>query len=286
MKVGIMFANVVLFGTPEGAGALAKASENAGVESLWTVEHVVVPQGYESPYPYSASGRMPGDETAPIPDPLAWLSYMGALTKTVRLATGILILPQRNPVVLAKECATIDVLSSGRLTLGVGIGWLKEEFDAIGVPFQERMSRTDEYVGALRALWSDDESFSGRFTKFEHARSYPKPVQDGGIPIVVGGHTKGAARRAGRIGNGFFPARPDKLADLLDEMRRAAKDAGRDPDTIEVTTGGPPTVEFAKQLADQGVTRMVMPPPSFAPDDIGRALGELSDNFISKVASI
>jgi probable F420-dependent oxidoreductase len=201
----------------------------------------------------------------------------------VRLATGILILPQRNPVVLAKECATIDVLSNGRLTLGIGIGWLKEEFDAIGVPFEERTGRTDEYVEALRALWSQDETHSGDFATFKDARSYPKPVQDGGVPIVVGGHTKGAARRAGRLGDGFFPARADGLADLIDEMRRAAKDAGRDPGAIEVTTGGPPSLDFAKQLADQGVSRIVMPPPSFDPKDIGRALGELSENFISKL---
>jgi probable F420-dependent oxidoreductase len=286
MKVGVMFANVVSFATPGGAKALAAAAENAGVESLWTVEHVVVPEGYASPYPYSPTGKMPGDERAPIPDPLAWLSYMAALTTNVRLATGILILPQRNPVVLAKECATIDVLSGGRLTLGIGIGWLKEEFDAIGIPFDERTRRTDEYVRALRALWSVDETHDGEFASFANARSYPKPVQDGGIPIVVGGHTKGAARRAGRLGDGFFPARAENLSDLLDEMRRAAKDAGRDPDAIEVTTGGPPSVDFAKQLADQGVTRIVMPPPSFAPDDIGRALGELSESFISKVSSL
>lgn len=278
------FSNVLLFGTPEGADALAKAAENAGIESLWTVEHVVVPAGYESPYPYSRDGKMPGGETAPIPDPLAWISYMAALTSTVRLATGILILPQRNPVVLAKECATIDVLSNGRLILGVGIGWLAEEFDAIGVPFGERVERTEENIGALRALWSDDETFSGTFTTFERARSFPKPVQPGGIPIVVGGHTKAAARRAGRIGDGFFPARATDLPGLLDECRRAAKDAGRDPDAIEITTGGPPSVEFAKQMADEGVSRIMVPPPSFAPDDIARALGELSDTFISKVS--
>jgi probable F420-dependent oxidoreductase len=283
MKVGIMFANILFFGTPDGAQALATAAENSGVESLWTVEHVVVPEGYASPYPYSPTGKMPGDEKAPIPDPLAWISYMAALTKTVRLATGILILPQRNPVVLAKECATIDVLSSGRLELGIGIGWLQEEFDAIGVPFNERTGRTDEYVDALRALWSEDETHRGTYANFANARSYPKPVQSDGIPIVVGGHTKGAARRAGRLGNGFFPARADNLSELIDEMRRAAKDAGRDPDAIEVTTGGAPNLDFAKQLADQGVSRIVMPPPAFAPNDIERALGELSDNFISKL---
>lgn len=284
MKVGIMFANVLMFGTPEGAEALGKAAEDSGIESLWTVEHVVVPAGYESPYPYSPSGKMPGDETAPIPDPLAWLSYMAAVTTNVRLATGILILPQRNPVILAKECATIDVLSKGRLELGIGIGWLAEEFDAIGVPFEERMARTDEYVGALRALWSQDETFSGTYTSFSNARSYPKPVQDGGIPIVVGGHTKASARRAGRIGNGYFPARADNMAELIDEVRRAAKDAGRDPDAIEITTGGLPNVDFAKGLADLGVSRIVLPPPAFAPDQIGDALGKLSESFVSKLS--
>lgn len=283
MKIGVMFANVMLFGTPDGARALAEAAEEAGIESLWTVEHVVVPEGYESPYPYSPSGKMPGGETSPIPDPLAWISFMAGLTSTVRLATGILILPQRNPVILAKECATIDVLSGGRLELGIGIGWLAEEFEAIGVPFDERVGRTEEYIAALRALWSQDETFEGEFASFNRARSNPKPVQNGGIPIIVGGHTKAAARRAGRLGNGFFPARPDNLQGLIDECRNAATEAGRDPDSIEITTGGLPTVDFAKQLEDMGVSRLVTPPPSFDPSDIKRALGELSENLVAKV---
>jgi len=283
MKIGIMFSNVVLFGTRDGARALAEAAEESGIESLWTVEHVVVPEGYDSPYPYSRSGKMPGGETSPIPDPLAWIAYVAALTQTVRLATGVLILPQRNPVILAKECATIDVLSGGRLTLGVGIGWLAEEFDAIGVPFDERVDRTEEHVSALRALWSQDETFDGKFTSFSQARSNPKPVQEGGVPIVVGGHTKAAARRAGRIGDGFFPARPDNLEELIAECRAAAQEAGRDPDAIEITSGGLPDLDFAKRLEDLGVHRLVVPPPSFDPNDIKRALGELSGNLVAKV---
>jgi len=283
MKIGMMFANVAFFGTRDGAAKVAQAAEDAGLESLWTVEHVVIPEGYESAYPYSPSGKMPGGETAPIPDPLAWLSYVSALTTTVRLATGIVILPQRNPVILAKEVATIDVLSGGRMTLGVGIGWLAEEFNVIGVPFEERTQRTDEYIQAMRALWSQDETFEGRFTKFQNARSNPKPIQAGGVPIVVGGHTKGAARRAGRLGDGFFPARGD-MPVLLEEMKRAAKDAGRNPDAIEVTTGGGPNVDAAKALGDLGVSRIVLPPPTFDPNDMARALGEISENFIQKIA--
>lgn len=242
-----------------------------------------MPEGYASPYPYSADGKMPGGETAPIPDPLAWLAYVAALTKTVRLATGILILPQRNPVILAKECATIDVLSGGRLDLGIGIGWLAEEFRAIGVPFEERVDRTEEYVNALRALWSQDETFDGKFTSFTRARSNPKPVQEGGIPIVVGGHTKAAARRAGRIGNGFFPARAGNMGELIAECRKAAEGAGRDPDAIEITTGGLPTVEFAKQMEDAGAHRLVIPPPSFNPNDLKQAFGLISENLVAKV---
>src|SRR5436309_9772682 len=141
MKFGVMFANAGRRAGPEGGVALAQDAETAGFESLWTVEHVVVPAGYESEYPYSADGRMPGGEDADIPDPLVWLAWVGAVTTTLRLATGILILPQRNPVVLAKELATLDLLSGGRVVCGVGIGWLEEEFAAIGVRSAARAAR-------------------------------------------------------------------------------------------------------------------------------------------------
>ncbi len=155
MDFGIVFANTGPFSQPDAAASFARAAEAAGFESLWTVEHVVVPKGYESTYPYDPSGRMPGGEDMAIPDPLIWLSYVAAATSAIRLATGILIVPQRNPVVLAKELATLDMMSGGRLELGIGVGWLEEEFDAIGVPFAGRGARTDEYVAAMRALWSD-----------------------------------------------------------------------------------------------------------------------------------
>jgi probable F420-dependent oxidoreductase len=262
MKFGVVFANAGPAAAPEHAVGLAKAAEDAGFESLWTVEHVVVPAGYESQYPYSADGRMPGPEETPIPDPLIWLTYVAAVTTRIRLATGILILPQRNPVVLAKEVATLDALSGGRVTLGVGVGWLKEEFDIIGVPFEERGARTDDYVAALRALWEQPAAdYKGRFASFQGAQVYPKPVQSR-IPIVVGGHSEAAARRAGRIADGFFPGRGDleTLGHLLEVMRKAAVDAGRDPDAIEVTAGGAIDPDGIKRYADLGVSRMVVPP--------------------------
>jgi probable F420-dependent oxidoreductase len=262
MRFGIMFANAGPAARPDHAIGLAQAAERLGFDSLWTVEHVVVPADHESKYPYSADGRMPGGEDFDIPDPLIWLAYVAAATETIRLCTGILILPQRNPGVLAKECATLDVLSGGRLTLGVGVGWLKEEFEALGVPWEDRAARTDEYVDVLRTYWSQDvASFDGRFTSFERAKSFPKPPAHS-IPIVVGGHSEAAARRAGRIGDGFFPAqvKPEDLAHLLEVMRAAAAEAGRDPDAIDITAGGAFDKDAIARIEELGVHRVVVPP--------------------------
>src|SRR5437868_15530476 len=134
MKFGVMFANVGPYVEPDMAAAFGRIAEEHGIESLWAVEHVVVPADYQSQYPYSPTGRMPGPEESPIPDPLIWLTYLAASTRTLKLGTGVLILPQRNPVVLAKELATLDVLSKGRTILGIGVGWLEEEFNCIGIP--------------------------------------------------------------------------------------------------------------------------------------------------------
>jgi probable F420-dependent oxidoreductase len=284
MKFGILFANVGTYVQPDMAATLGRIAEEHGIESIWTVEHVVVPADYQSEYPYAADGRMPGPEESPIPDPLIWLTWVGAVTTSLRLATGILILPQRNPPILAKELATLDVLSGGRVELGVGVGWLEEEFDALGVPFEQRGARTDEYIEALRCLWRDAEPcFEGRFTSFDRAKSYPKPVQDL-IPIHVGGHTQAAARRAGRLGDGFFPGRTsdDDLRALLGTMRASAKDAGRDPDAIEVTAGGVLDLDGVKRFADHGVDRIVIPPLGWDPDTLREQLGRFSDQVISK----
>ena len=266
MQFGIAFANVGPFVEPRAAAAFAKAAEDAGFESLWTVEHVVVPSDYKSPYPYSPDGRMPGSEDSPIPDPLIWLAYVAAATETIKLATGILILPQRNPVVLAKELATLDQLSGGRLLLGIGVGWLEEEFDAIGVPFGDRGARADEYVAALRSLWTEDSAtFHGDYTRFDNCILRPRPAQ-GVVPVHVGGHSPAAARRAGRLGDGFFPAGAshDDFAGLLATARGAAADAGRDTDALEVSFGGngafgPNALDEVKALADLGVDRVIVP---------------------------
>jgi probable F420-dependent oxidoreductase len=282
MKIGISGSNTGPYAERDHAIALARAAEDAGIESLWTYEHVVVPGGYQSRYPYSASGRMPGDGQGAITDPLAWLTFVAGVTDEVKLATGILILPEHNPVVLAKQTATIDRLSGGRLLLGIGVGWLKEEFEAIGVPWERRGARTDSYVRALRALWSEEEaSHADDFVSFTAARCEPKPLS-GGVPIVVGGHTEAAARRAGRLGDGFYPAAaPDQVADLLAVMGRAAEEAGRDPDMIEVTSGGRgvPDAATVERYAEAGVSRLVVGVPTYDPARLEEAFGGLAEQI-------
>jgi len=278
-SIGIIFANIGGLGTAEGASALAEACDRHGIESVWTVEHVVVPKGYESTYPYSRDGRMPGDEASPIPDPLVWLTWVAARSERVRLATGVLILPQRNPAILAKEVATLDQLSGGRVTLGVGVGWLEEEFNALGVPFADRGRRTDEAIEALRALWTEETStYEGRHHRFRDVLSFPKPAQ-GSVPIVVGGHSEAAARRAGRLGDGFFPGRHDGIEHLVETMRATAEAAGRDPDSIELTVGAPRRPEDRQRFLDLGARRFVIPPPALDADGIDAAIERTLDQL-------
>ncbi|MGH9015561.1 MAG: LLM class F420-dependent oxidoreductase [Acidimicrobiia bacterium] len=287
MKFGIIFANAGPFGEPDVTAGLAQLAEEHGFESLWTVEHTVVPAGYASEYPYDESGKMPGGDEVSITDPLIWMTWVAAVTTRLRVATGILILPQRNPVTLAKELATLDVLSGGRVDLGIGVGWLREEFEALGVPFESRGARTDEYVAAMRALWNDDPAtFKGEFVTFERCHSNPKPVQPGGIPIVVGGHSQAAARRAGRLGNGFFPGRyrDEELRPLLETMRASAAEAGRDPAAIEITAGGALDLGGVQRFADLGVGRVVIPPLGFDLETLKSTIGDFAESVIQKVA--
>ena len=279
MKFGLRYANLGRYANGPAAVELAQAAEAAGFDSIWTVEHVVVPHGYQSRYPYSDTGRMgAGLEDFPIPDPLIWLTYIASATRTLKLGTAILILPQRNPVITAKAVASLDHLAGGgRVLLGIGVGWLAEEFATLGVPFEDRGARTDEYVAAMRALWSQERaSFSGRFVSFRDVYCRPLPPNRR-IPIIVGGDTKAAARRAGRIGDGYFPAR-GAPAELYDEMRRAAVEAGRNPDAIEITAQAPTEIAEIEALAKRGVSRVAVPVSGAAglpaqvrtPDDVLR----------------
>lgn len=259
MKFGLRYCNTGHYAEPAAAVELLQAGEEAGFESAWTVEHTVVPSGYESAYPYSSDGKMGGGkEDFSLPDPLIWMSYVASVTQRINLATGILILPQHSPVVAAKQIATLDHLSGGRVLLGIGVGWLREEFEAIGVPFDDRGARTDEYVAALRELWTAERpTFQGEFVSFDAAYCRPQPAQ-GSVPIIVGGHSQLAAKRAGRIGDGFFPAR-GASAELIELARRTADKHGRDGQALEVTTSLPERLEDISALAALGVDRLLVP---------------------------
>ena len=258
MKFGLRYCNTGRYIDPANAVALAQAAEAAGFESMWTVEHTVVPGGYGSTYPYAEGGKMAGGkDDIPLPDPLIWMAYVAAATKRIKLATGIMILPQHNPVVVAKQVATLDHMSGGRIMLGIGVGWLKEEFEALGVPFEDRGRRTDEYMQAMRELWGEKPSFSGKYVKFKDAYCRPRPV-NGTVPLIVGGHSEAAARRAGRLGDGFFPAR-GAPAELFDLARKTAAATGRDPAKLEFTVSLPEKLAEIPALAAMGVHRVLVP---------------------------
>lgn len=286
MRYGMLFANALGFSSAEGAIEMSRAAEAAGFESVWTVEHTVFPDDYESTYPYDPSGKMAMKAHTPLPDPLIWLTWVAAHTEKLRIATGILILPQRNPLVLAKTLATMDDLSGGRLELGVGVGWLREEFEALGVPFGGRGRRTDEYIEAMRALWDGNHAeYSGEFVDFAGVSVNPKPAH-GRVPIHIGGHTEAAARRAGRLGDGFVPGEGN-LPGLLEVMRTSANEAGRDPEGIEITSSHPGVwgdepMAAVEKLASQGVDRIGVPSFLFAlaPDPAG-AIAEFGERVIA-----
>jgi probable F420-dependent oxidoreductase len=286
MKFALMFANAGPLGYPDQLAHTARVAEEVGLESIWTVEHVVIPVGYQSKYPYDPSGKIPGPENVPIPDPILPLAYAAALTSKIRLGTGVVILPQRHPVYVAKEMATLDVLSRGRAILGIGSGWLSEEFETVGVPFKERGARTDESIRALRSLWADEPSpFAGKFYRWAAVESHPKPVQRPGVPIVVGGHSEAAAKRAARLGDGFFPAIPDakRLAELFGIMRAECARIGRKAEEIELTAGGAMDVDGVRRLQDLGVARIALPPPGFDNDSIRQGLQDFAERVIARV---
>jgi probable F420-dependent oxidoreductase len=273
---------------PDYVAGFARAVEESGGESIWAVEHVAVPSDYASRYPYAADGRMPLSGDEPIPDPLDWLAFVAAHTSRVKLATAVVILPEHHPVDLAKRLATIDVLSKGRMLLGIGVGWLREEAEALGTSFGDRGARADEYIEVMRTLWSNKvATWHGRTVNFDDLKSEPKPLHAGGVPIVVGGHSRAAARRAGRLGDGFFPlgvGTPD-LPALLADMAAAAGAAGRDPETIELTTHGTRDLDEARRLVDLGVRRFVLSVRA-DPDieQVRRLIGDFTDRVLAKLS--
>jgi probable F420-dependent oxidoreductase len=243
--------------------AVAAAAEGCGFARLWAGEHVVMVDRSQSRYPYSPDGQIAVPAAADWLDPLVTLSFAAAATSRIRLATGVLLLPEHNPVIMAKQAASLDRLSDGRLVLGVGVGWSEEEFAALGVPFARRGARTDEYVQAMRVLWRDDvASFAGEFVSFSEVRVNPKPVSDRRVPIVVGGNSDAALRRVARLGDGWYgfnlagvSAVRERRARLAELCRRVGRDVAELDIAVALADGAP---DDGPALAELGVDELVL----------------------------
>lgn len=223
---------------PRWTERFVRMLEEEGVESVWMPEHAVMAQDYEPRYEYSADGRAPITASTVMPDALHWLTFAAALSERLRLGTAVLIGPQHSAAILAKRLATLDALSGGRLEAGIGIGWQREEYEAVGVPYRDRGRRLDELLDAMRSLWRDDPAtFRGEFVRFERVFCDTKPAGPEGIPLLIGGSSEAAARRAGLRGDGFVPyaISPERLAERVALMREVARAAGRDPAALRVT---------------------------------------------------
>lgn len=266
MKLAYFGINLGPCADPDVAAQVARTAEAAGLESLWTGEHVVLPDPQVPP--------SPSPPEIPFLDPAIALAWVAAATKTILLGTGIIILPQRNPAVLAKELASVDVVSKGRLIFGIGSGYLKPEFDALGVPFDHKSARTIEFLDAILALWTMPKpAYEGRFVRFAGVQAFPRPVQRPHPQIVMGGHGPEALRRAVRHAQGWygFALDPAATAQCLDGLRAAEREHGRPahlgPLEISITPAATISTETVRQYADLGVQRLIFYRPTGTLDD-------------------
>jgi probable F420-dependent oxidoreductase len=271
--LGLFGPNMGACATPDGAAAAAALAEELGYDSLWLGEHVVAPSPRVPPSPV--------EPEYPLLDPLVTLGFMAAATKRLLLATGIIILPQRNPLVLAKELATLDVLSRGRLVFGLGVGYLEPEMRAIGVPMDGRGTRADEYLAAMRSLWADEApAYRGRYVEFEGVDAHPRPVQSP-IPVVVGGHSRAAHRRTVRHANGWYGFALDREATVrnLDSLREEARTAGRDMGELTITVSPTERLDpdVVRDYAELGVDRLAILPPGGFRANADYPLSKLED---------
>jgi probable F420-dependent oxidoreductase len=269
---------------PDWVVRYAQLVESLGFESLWTIDHALMCVDYDSTYPYKTTGRTPIPADADMPDPLILMMWIAAATRTIRIGTAMLILPQRNPLILAKQVATLDRYSGGRITLGVGVGWVKEEVEILQQDFHDRGRRANEWIEILRTLWGDGLSaYQGEYFQFENIASSPKPVQPGGVPLMIGGHSEAAARRAGRYGDEFYPhwstRGPDEeeLARLWPIVVESAEKAGRGRDGVSLTLTSTSDAKTARDTAERcqelGAERVVVLPPK------GELDGALADEL-------
>lgn len=264
MKIGITPINSATYLDPGFMRSFAQEAEELGYESLWTFDHVIIPENYDSEYPYNSTGKIAIPTDRGFTDSFITLTYIAAATRTLRLGTGVNILSQMNPLYLAKQASSIDHLSEGRLMLGLGVGWLAEEFYALGVPFERRGERADEYLDALRAIWTGEEvSFKGDFVDWQGFRMLPTPAQSPGIPLLIGGTSPPAIRRLVARGDGWYVIHKDldEFRSHITKMRAECDRQGRDPATLEITAywnysrEGLEAVEVYREL---GVSRLLV----------------------------
>ena len=262
MKVGIIPVNIGVESVEQIVG-LAKLAESLRYESVWTFEHVIVPIDYESKYPYNSSGKMGMPPETNFVDPLIALTAVAAVTKDIRLGTGVNILSQVNPLYMAKQAASLDFVSNGRFMLGVGIGWLKEEFEALGVPYEKRGARFDDYVAGMRKVWSEEVvEHESDFISWHGFKSYPLPIQNP-FPVVMGGVKGKIFERTAQLGNGWFAPTgdPSELKIHLESLKIECDKIGRDVTEIEITCMWPGQGgrDFLEELTSVGVGRVVVP---------------------------
>jgi probable F420-dependent oxidoreductase len=290
MRIGLHALGIGAGARRDVLDAVARAADAAGFATLWVGEHVVMVDEPASRYPYADDGRIAVPPEADWLDPVVALSFAGAATTRIGLATGVLLLPEHEPVALAKRLASLDVLSGGRLTLGVGVGWSREEFEAVGVPFERRGARASEYVDVLRTLWRDDvASFEGEFVRFSGIRVNPKPLRRR-IPVVVGGNSDAALRRAARWGDGWYGfdlGSLDVVRERVAALRAMTASAGRDPGSLEVAVAVPTArPEDLPALAATGVTQLVIVATPPAKADLAAAWTYgLADRWIASEPS-
>jgi probable F420-dependent oxidoreductase len=282
MEVGLFLGVAVPPATPAWLGAVAGAADERGFSTLWLGEHVVLFDEHAKRYPYADSGAFPIQGEAGMAEPFTTLSYLAGRTERIRLGTGVCLVPQRNPLYTAKQVADLDWLSGGRFDFGIGVGWQREEFEALGVPFGDRGRRTDEYLALMRRMWCDPVSaFDGDFWSLPPTRAYPKPVQDPHPPVHVGGESDAALRRVVRLGAHWFPFNvvPEVLVERRADLARMLEGTGRRIDEVHITVRPAPAVSDPVHLeafAEAGADQVVLSVPRVAPEGVDGALDELA----------
>ena len=290
MRIGMNIIGIGAGTDPDSIRTIAENAERLDFGTLWSGEHIVFVETFASKYPYTENGALPGPVDSPLLSSYIALTYASAFTRRIRLATGITIVPEYNPLILAKEIMSLDRVSRGRFMLGVGIGWLEEEFQALGISWERRAARTNEYIAAMKVLWKDKHaSFSGDFVNFKNVISMPKPTRD--IPIAIGGESIPALRRVAMYGNAWYgySLTPEQLEQKLKKLEQLLAENKRGLGEIEIIVHPPkrPSLDEMKKYSELGVSELVFAP--WGPRDTQghiKRLEELAREYVEPAAKL